>query len=188
MQRPLPLLGALAALMVIGGCGAGSGSSSDDGHEATLESAAGVPFDRAFIDAMIRHHAGAIATARRAKRLGLADPALVKVADEILFVQRAEIGLLRHWRKVWYGSMRVDPDASMQMGITHAGTRHVPLEAAGKKNIDAAFARAMITHHQGAVRIAKKALRNAHHEEIRDLARDIITKQQQEIAIMAAAR
>jgi len=46
---------------------------------------------------------------------------------------------------------------------------------------DAAFLDAMVPHHQGAVEMAKVALVNAEHEEIRTLAREIIDGQQTEI-------
>ena len=46
---------------------------------------------------------------------------------------------------------------------------------------DAAFVDAMVPHHEGAVEMAKVALDNAEHEEIRTLAQDIISGQQAEI-------
>lgn len=46
---------------------------------------------------------------------------------------------------------------------------------------DEAFIQGMIPHHQGAIDMAREALQNAKHEEIKRMARDIITAQQQEI-------
>lgn len=49
---------------------------------------------------------------------------------------------------------------------------------------DQAFLAEMIVHHQGAVEMAKLALVNAKHQEIKDLAEAIIVAQNKEIAEM----
>jgi len=49
---------------------------------------------------------------------------------------------------------------------------------------DQAFLAEMIVHHQGAVEMAQSALTNAKHQEIKDLAKAIITAQNNEIADM----
>ncbi len=49
---------------------------------------------------------------------------------------------------------------------------------------DKAFLAEMIVHHQGAVSMAESALQNAKHQEIKDLAQNIITAQKSEIAQM----
>ncbi|OGJ56428.1 hypothetical protein A3D88_03550 [Candidatus Peribacteria bacterium RIFCSPHIGHO2_02_FULL_52_16] len=46
---------------------------------------------------------------------------------------------------------------------------------------DAAFIEGMIPHHEGAIAMAEMALENAKHEEIKAMAREIITAQQREI-------
>jgi uncharacterized protein (DUF305 family) len=51
---------------------------------------------------------------------------------------------------------------------------------------DKAFLSEMIVHHQGAVVMAQEALKNAKHQEIKDLAQNIITAQNKEIAEMQA--
>ena len=48
-------------------------------------------------------------------------------------------------------------------------------------NFDKAFIAGMIEHHQGAIDMAKMALQNAQHQEIKDMATDIISAQSQEI-------
>ena len=54
------------------------------------------PFDKAFIDAMIPHHLGAIAMARRLLGKGK-QPQLRRVAREIIKTQTAEIAQMRAW-------------------------------------------------------------------------------------------
>lgn len=46
---------------------------------------------------------------------------------------------------------------------------------------DKAFILEMITHHQGAVKMAEAALQNAKHQEIKELAKAIISAQNKEI-------
>src|SRR5215204_7113635 len=46
---------------------------------------------------------------------------------------------------------------------------------------DKRFIDAMVPHHQGAIEMARVALGNAEHEEIKDLSRNIISTQQAEI-------
>ena len=49
---------------------------------------------------------------------------------------------------------------------------------------DEEFILEMVVHHQGAVDMAEEALQNAKHQEIKDLAKGIITTQKAEIAQM----
>ncbi|MBU0750521.1 DUF305 domain-containing protein [Patescibacteria group bacterium] len=51
-------------------------------------------------------------------------------------------------------------------------------------DFDKAFLSEMVVHHQGAVLMAESALKNAKHQEIKDLAQNIITAQKAEIAEM----
>ena len=51
---------------------------------------------------------------------------------------------------------------------------------------DNAFIKEMVMHHEGAVVMAQSALQNAKHQEIKDLAKAIITAQNKEIGDMKA--
>jgi uncharacterized protein (DUF305 family) len=72
-----------------------------DMNAAELESAE--PFDRAFIDAMIPHHQGAIAMARIQLEEG-EDHELEEIARAIVAAQTAEIAQMNQWRERWYGA------------------------------------------------------------------------------------
>lgn len=54
-------------------------------------------------------------------------------------------------------------------------------------DVDTDFARMMIPHHQGAIDMAKAQLRFGKNGQLLTLAREIINKQEQEIAIMRAS-
>jgi uncharacterized protein (DUF305 family) len=156
------------------------------GSAQARTSAPSVPFDRAFIDAMVPHHESAIAMAKEAKSAGLSAPALVKIANDILRSQSAEIRLMHSWRKAWYGSAAVDPHGSAALGLSahDMGMAGMPGMLKNAKNVDKAFASMMVGHHKGAVVMAKLALQRGQHGQLRALARRIIAAQEREIAVM----
>jgi len=92
------------------------------------------------------------------------------------------------------GGSHMMPDGSMMMNGGMAGMAHDSsmtmqdmmdmLEGKTGDAFDKAFLEGMIPHHQGAVDMANATLRDAKHEELKQLARDIITSQQKEIDMM----
>jgi uncharacterized protein (DUF305 family) len=68
---------------------------------ASLRSAE--PFDRAFIDAMVAHHQGAIRMARVELEEG-SDPEVKDLAEAIIAAQSREIAQMNAWHQRWYGS------------------------------------------------------------------------------------
>jgi uncharacterized protein (DUF305 family) len=54
-------------------------------------------------------------------------------------------------------------------------------------NVDRDFVAMMIPHHQGAVEMARAELKYGHNEELRRLAQNIVTRQEQEISVMRRA-
>jgi uncharacterized protein (DUF305 family) len=61
------------------------------------------PFDRAFIDAMIAHHQGAIRMARVELEQG-SDSQLHALCNAIIEAQSREIEQMNTWREHWYGA------------------------------------------------------------------------------------
>ncbi len=174
---PIVVLGAL--ILVIAGCGGGS-SENQSG------TAAGDEFDRSFIDAMVPHHESAIEMARAAKEAGLDQPDLVAVADAILATQQVEIEQMKEWRGEWFGSSTIDPAGADALGLDEHAMGMTgdadALMSSTDPNTD--FAQLMITHHQGAIEMAKLAEGKAQHPEIKELARQIIEAQEREIGVM----
>ena len=66
------------------------------------------------------------------------------------------------------------------MGMGSGGMAKQMVMENGKYS-DEAFIDAMVPHHQGAVDMARVALKNADHEEIEELARNIVSSQEAEI-------
>ena len=74
---------------------------------------------------------------------------------------------------------------SMDMG-SNGMTRQMVME--NGKYSDKAFIDSMVPHHQGAIEMARVALKNAEHAEIRELSRNIISSQQAEIEELKAIK
>src|SRR5581483_1738941 len=115
-MKKLAVLAGAASLALAGVTLAGCGGSGPAATTATEQ--ANVPFDRAFIDAMVPHHQQAIEMAQAAKAAGLSQPELVAIADEIIDTQQAEIDQMLGWRQEWFGSATVDPAGANQLGMS----------------------------------------------------------------------
>lgn len=181
--RLLALLGLLVTLAA--GCGGDDNNNADEGN-STAVSAGSVPFDRAFIDAMVPHHESAITMAQAAKRMGLTQSDLIKIADDIIRSQQTEINSMVGWRKEWFGAGEIDPAGADTLGLSESemGMLHRPEDLSGTGDVDRAFAQMMIDHHEGAIRMAELARERGQHGEVKDLAEDIIEAQQREIDVM----
>lgn len=202
-KQSLAVVAGAVLLLGIGVFGALQFTESDDGEGSMMTMPDGtvmpveqmpgggsadgsVPFDQAFIDAMIPHHESAIAMAKAAKSAGLTQPDLVEIADAIIATQQTEIEQMRAWRADWYGSSEIDPESAMALGMSEAemGMQHDASTLASEQDVDAAFAAMMIDHHNGAIAMARMAGEKATREEIRNLAVGIIAKQQAEMDLM----
>jgi uncharacterized protein (DUF305 family) len=170
-----------AIVLLLAACG------GNDGDSGTSGTPTGADFDRAFIDAMVPHHESAIEMAKAAKETGLEQPDLVKVADDILATQQPEIDKMKEWRGEWFGSSEIDPNGAAALGMSESdmGMQHDADALLNSGDVDTDFAQMMVTHHQGAIDMAKLAADNAEHSEIKDLAEAIISAQEREIGVMS---
>jgi uncharacterized protein (DUF305 family) len=186
LKKLAALLLAAAALGIAACGGDEDGADSAGGDEPMVSGQ--VPFDRAFIDAMVPHHQAAIEMAREAKQAALSQPELISIADDIIATQQAEIDQMLAWREQWFGSAESEPqEAALEvLGLTpaEAGMEHGDVDLASVDDVDQTFAGMMIGHHVGAIRMAELAEAKADHDEVKQLAGDIITAQQREIDIM----
>lgn len=188
-MKKLPFLLLAASTLGVAGCG-GDGDNDRAGAEQPTAASEDVPFDRAFIDAMVPHHQAAIEMAKEAKNAGLREPKLIKIADDIIATQQAEIDQMLEWRQQWFGSKDREPEAAvlevLGLSAAEAGMEHSAADLAAADDIDQAFAGMMIGHHTGAIRMAELAKEKAGHDEVNTLAGDIIAAQQREIDIIQA--
>jgi len=202
---PLALIAVLALALALGGCG-GAGESAQAQDPFMGGSDRGAPYDLRFIDEMTMHHAGAIMSSE-AMISRSARPQLRDLNRRIQISQKRQIEQMRAWRKAWYpraaaapmggmnmtGMMGADGEMGMMGGRATGGPGEdrmsgdrggrMPMQMGGDR-ADRMFLRMMIPHHQLAVEMSEDALDNAEHEELKDLAREIIKGQTAEIAEM----
>ena len=137
--------------------------------------------DKAFIDAMVPHHQGAVDMAEVA--LKNADHEEIRsLAEDIVSAQEAEIEELKAIKQQQFGTSEVPKEMNVQemeaMGMTDPG------ELAAKDPFDNAFIDAMIPHHRSAIEMASVALRESDNARIKEIARAIVAAQKKEIAQM----
>jgi uncharacterized protein (DUF305 family) len=183
MSKLAVLLAAVAFAAV--GCG-GDDEGAEPGGQETATSGQ-VPFDQAFIDAMVPHHREAIEMAKAANSRGLTQPDLQKIANDIIASQQREIDQMLDWRAQWFGSRKLGPVLPEVLGVPESelGMKHGSAdEVAGAVDVDARFAGMMIPHHEGAIAMAEAAKERGQHEEVKELATAIIEAQEREIGIM----
>ncbi len=141
--------------------------------------------DKAFIDAMVPHHQGAVEMARAA--LENAEHEEIKqLSRNIISTQRDEIEELKAIKEQEFGTSEVPMDMSAQemqmMGMTD------PDALANREPFDKAFIDAMIPHHQSAIEMAQVAYRQSNNPEIKTLAEGIVEAQTREITQMEGWR
>lgn len=191
-KRAYRIVGSALVIVALGACGQQAAStpnagSSDmagmdhsgmnhGGSASGTTATATAPFDAMFIDGMTVHHQGAITMAQQA--LSQAEHDEVKqLAQEIVTAQEREIEQMRDWRTQWYAGVPATSGMAMDMGdMRVSDDTRMPF--------DQRFLAAMIGHHQGAIDMAREALTQAEHSEIKQLAQEIITAQEREIAQM----
>ncbi len=73
------------------------------GMTSNLESKQGVEFEQAFLSEMITHHEGAVAMAQQVLAK-TQRPELVKLANDIIAAQTAEIQMMKNWQQAWFAA------------------------------------------------------------------------------------
>jgi uncharacterized protein (DUF305 family) len=156
-----------------GSMGMGSGGMA---RQMVMEN--GKYSDKAFIDAMVPHHQGAIAMAEVALK-NAEHEEIKELSRNIISSQQAEIEELKSIKQEEFGTSNVPMEVSQEqmrgMGMTD------PQNLAKREPFDKAFIDAMIPHHQSAIEMAQIAREKSEIPEIKELAEDIVSAQQNEI-------
>jgi uncharacterized protein (DUF305 family) len=138
--------------------------------------------DKAFIDAMVPHHQGAIVMARVA--LENAEHEEIRdLSRNIVSTQQAEIGELKAIKKEEFGTSNVPMEMSSEQ-MRGMGMMMDPQSLAEENPFDRAFIDAMIPHHRSAIEMAKVANQESENPRIKELAGNIVSTQKAEIEQM----
>jgi uncharacterized protein (DUF305 family) len=138
--------------------------------------------DKAFIDAMVPHHQGAIAMAEVALK-NAEHEEIKELSRNIISSQQAEIEELKAIKKEEFGTSNVPMEMSPQQ-MRSMGMMMDPQQLVHKKPFEKAFIDAMIPHHQSAIDMATVALEKSKNPRIRELAENIVSAQKREIEQM----
>jgi uncharacterized protein (DUF305 family) len=182
----------------LGGCGTNTTAPSASATSAPPVAQDHNQADISFAQAMIPHHAQAIAMSKMAaQRAG--SPQVKDLAARIQAAQQPEIDQLSGLLRAWNAPVppTTDPMGGMgpgDMGQMHGANGAMPGMMSGNEMhqlgqtsgeaFDRMFLQMMITHHQGAITMAKTALSNGRNPDTRQLAQRIIDAQQREITEM----
>jgi uncharacterized protein (DUF305 family) len=198
-MRTQAITSMIAAATTAGGLFAGCGTATSTSPATTpppASSATGTgaqqhnQADIAFLQAMIPHHAQAIAMAQLAPSRAAASK-VKTLASRIQAEQNPEIqqmsGLLRSWKApvpaTTEGMTGMQPEHPQMPGMM-SNAQMQQLTASTGAGFDRMFLQMMISHHQGAVTMSQTELAQGRNPTARQLARQIITAQQAEISEM----
>jgi uncharacterized protein (DUF305 family) len=137
--------------------------------------------DKAFIDAMVPHHQGAIAMGEVALK-NAEHEEIIQLSRNIISSQQAEIEELKSIKREEFGTsnmpMEMSPEQMQAMDMMN------PQELGNREPFDKAFIDAMIPHHQSAIYMSQVAQEESKIPVIKQLAEDIVDAQKREIEQM----
>jgi uncharacterized protein (DUF305 family) len=201
LRRGLLAGAAVTTTLVLSACGGGDDSSSGSGmdHGGTTSTSAPATASAAFDDAditfaesMIPHHRQAVQMAAMAEAQA-SNVEVKELAAKIKTAQQPEIDTMNGWLTAW-GKPTPMPDMSSGMpGMDHGSMPGMMSDADMTKLMDAKgaafdkqFLTMMISHHEGAIEMAKQETAQGSNTDAKALAEKIATDQQAEITTMKA--
>jgi uncharacterized protein (DUF305 family) len=189
---------AVAAVTALAGCGnndmAGMpGMDQPTGQTASAApSAAGTPAagphnqaDVMFAQQMIPHHQQAIEMSDMILAKDDINPDVTALAEQIKAAQAPEIAQMTGWLTGWGqgASPSMPMDHDMGGGMMNQADMDALQQASGDEAAKL-FLQGMITHHKGAIDMAKMQLANGQNGDAKQLAQQIVDSQQAEITTM----
>ena len=166
--------------------GHGSMGMGSDGMARQMVMQNGKYSDKAFINAMVPHHQGAIEMARVALE-NAEHEEIQEVSRNIVSTQQSEIEELKSIKQEEFGTSSVPMEMSMEQ-MRGMGMMMDPQSLADENPFDEAFIDAMIPHHQSAIGMAGVAKEKSKNPRIKELAQNITSAQKREIEQMRGWR
>jgi uncharacterized protein (DUF305 family) len=202
LKKAWPLALLLAVAFPLSACGgAGSGQQGDGsaggghgqmGHGSMGMGSGGMAkqmvmengkySDRAFIDAMVPHHQGAIAMAEVALK-NAEHEEIKELSRNIVSTQQSEIEELKSIKQEEFGTSNVPMEMSPKQ-MRGMGMMMDPKRLSKREPFDEAFIDTMIPHHRSAIQMAQVASKQSKIPEIKELAGNIVSAQKREIEQM----
>ena len=192
MPRPIA---ALAAALLLASCSgrasdAGTAEPQTDQPVITGQPAGYNPDDVAFATNMIPHHQQAVELSALVPDRST-NTELIALANQISAAQQPEINVMKVFLVQWTegtgnptssDSGHAGHGSTMQ-GMVDAATM-AKLESLNGAEFDKLWLESMISHHQGAIEMAKAELANGDNVDAKSLATNIVTTQEAEIGQM----
>ena len=192
MKRILSFLALALVAVLASACGGTSTGST--GATGSSGSAAGFnDADVTFVQSMIPHHTQAVTMATMAASHA-SSPAVKDLAAKIEAAQGPEIDTMTGWLKAWGKDSTAGSSGMDGMGGMTQGSSAMPgmmgdgqmksLDAASGAAFDQMFLTMMMSHHQGAIEMAKTEQANGKNADAVALAKKIEADQTNELAQM----
>jgi len=191
MTCPLAALAALTTALFLSSCSTSASDSHADHPETDQPVITGQPAgynadDVAFATNMIPHHQQAVDLSAMVPDR-CTNAGLVALADQISAAQQPEINVMKVFLVQW----NENPDTnsghaghgSTTQGMVDAATM-TKLESLSSEEFDELWLASMISHHQGAIEMAKAEIANGDNVDAKTLANNIVTTQEAEIGQM----
>jgi uncharacterized protein (DUF305 family) len=189
--RVTAVLAALAAALFLSSCGNSTSEARDDQPQADQPVITGQPAgynadDVAFATNMIPHHQQAVDLAELVSDR-TTNAQLVALANQISAAQQPEINVMKVLLVQW----NENPDANSghaghgntMQGMVDEATM-TQLASLNDAEFDKLWLESMISHHQGAIEMAKAEIANGDNVDAKSLAENIVTTQEAEIGQM----
>ena len=191
MTCPLAALAALTTALFLSSCSTSASDSHADHPQTDQPVITGQPAgynadDVAFAANMIPHHQQAVDLSAMVPDR-CTNAGLVALADQISAAQQPEINVMNVFLVQW----NENPDTnsghaghgSTTQGMVDAATM-TKLESLSSEEFDELWLASMISHHQGAIEMAKAEIANGDNVDAKTLANNIVTTQEAEIGQM----
>ena len=191
MTCPLAALAALTAALFLSSCSTSASDSHADHPQTDQPVITGQPAgynadDVAFAANMIPHHQQAVDLSAMVPDR-CTNAGLVALADQISAAQQPEINVMKVFLVQW----NENPDTnsghaghgSTTQGMVDAATM-TKLESLSGEEFDELWLASMISHHQGAIEMAKAEVANGDNVDAKTVANNIVTTQEAEIGQM----
>jgi uncharacterized protein (DUF305 family) len=191
MTCPLAALAALTTALFLSSCSTSASDSHADHPQTDQPVITGQPAgynadDVAFAANMIPHHQQAVDLSAMVPDR-CTNAGLVALADQISAAQQPEINVMKVFLVQW----NENPDTnsghaghgSTTQGMVDAATM-TKLESLSGEEFDKLWLASMISHHQGAIEMAKAEGANGDNVDAKTVANNIVTTQEAEIGQM----